>query len=382
MCGIFGFITDNPSKENYKLFRRCMILSESRGKDATGLAISEGDKVFVHKIDKEASKYVKEHLPGFEDRISKSHLVIGHTRHGTVGKASDNNNNHPIVSDDWAMVHNGTCSSLDKIKGYKYRGDVDSELFLAYIQEMGLEEGCSEIRSHSAAVALINFKKPNELHLFRHNQVLYIAYDEKSSTLFFASTDDILESALANRLIVFTTFQIRKMYEDVIYSVTHSPLTMKISEKIEVKKSYATSYKGGYANYGEYGEYGMGGYYGSVHGAANSYTPPVSGVQKEKGILTNTLIWREDEKWWSKAKDKKEEDSTPDVKSFEDAEENEEFVNIVVYLDNTDEVIGYEIADESVVEVEEDANEQESKEEKGKVGKDESKASNGKDSKN
>jgi len=373
MCGIWGFITDTPSKENLKLFRRCMILSESRGKDATGIAISDGKEVTVCKSPIAATEYIKDVLPKFDDAISKANLVIGHTRHGTIGDAKDNNNNHPIISDDWVMIHNGTCSSLDKVKDYKYKGQVDSELYLAHIQDKGLRDGLIEIRSNSAAVALINRAKPTNLYLFRHSQTLYLAYDEQTKTIFFASTDDILESALANKLVIFSSFQVKKVYEDVLYTLSYAPLDLKLSNKLEVKKSYPTSYVGSGSNYGRYG-YGWGDY--ESYGVAWDQRTQSFKKKEVTSPLSNVLIWKETEKWWEKAKDKEEEDSAPEVTTFgSEAEESEEFVNIIVYFDGADNIIGYELADDTVQEIEEGANEEETD---GKTKKDAEKKDEGK----
>jgi glucosamine 6-phosphate synthetase-like amidotransferase/phosphosugar isomerase protein len=235
LCGIFGFITYKPSEENLNLFKDLCYLSSVRGTDSTGIAVVVDDKVIIEKDHIEASEFLKKKMPKYEKRITKANIAIGHTRKWTQGKPEDNNNNHPIFSNNWVMVHNGVCSSMDRIKDYKYHGEVDSEILLSYVEKQGLEKGLANLQGY-AAVALLNTKDPESIYLWRHNESLYLGYDRATETLVFGSTEDILEVGLANEMLLFSSFQIRKLPEDTLYRITCDPHSKRGKVHLEIKE--------------------------------------------------------------------------------------------------------------------------------------------------
>lgn len=235
MCGIFGFVTSNPSKENLEMFTDLCHLSAVRGTDSTGIAIVSKNKLIIDKEPIPSPEFIKKRLPKYEGAIAKSNLVIGHTRKWTQGKPNDNNNNHPVISDNWILVHNGMCSSMDRIKGYPYKGEVDSEILLSYVEKHGIFEGLSYLQGY-AAIASINIKKLDSLFLWRHKEDIYIGYDRNKETLFFCSSEDIAETGLANELLLFSTYQIREVPEDELYQISYNPLSIIDLGEIEIKK--------------------------------------------------------------------------------------------------------------------------------------------------
>ncbi len=144
------------------------------------------------------------------------------------------------------MVHNGMCSSMDRIKDYKYKGEVDSEILLSYVEKHGIFEGLSYLQGF-AAIASINIKKPNSLYLWRHKEDIYLGYDRDKSTLFFCSSENIAETGLANELLLFSTYQIRELPEDDLYNISYNPLSIKDVGEIEIKK---IAHKSFYNNWG------------------------------------------------------------------------------------------------------------------------------------
>lgn len=240
MCGIIGFITDKPTEENYSLLGDLLFVSSERGTDATGIAIAENKKIKVVKEDVPSDKFIKKHYIGLKKEIAKSNVVLGHTRLATQGHQSDNHNNHPIVGEKYVMVHNGVCSTMDRIKDYPYKGKVDSEILLSYIEKKGLKDGLIELVG-SAAVAIIKEGEPNTLYLWRHNNPLWLAYDPERKVLFFGSTEDILKEGLANLLNFFSSFQMRQIPENYLYKITCSPLSLEVLGEVEPKKTYTYS---------------------------------------------------------------------------------------------------------------------------------------------
>jgi predicted glutamine amidotransferase len=285
MCGILGFLTDQPSEENYKLLGDLLNISADRGTDATGIAIVEDKKIRVIKEDMPSDKFIKKHYIGLKKEISKASIVIGHTRLATQGHQRDNNNNHPIIGKKYVMVHNGTCSSMTRVTGYPYKGTVDSEVLLSYVEERGMKKGLEELQG-SAAIALIKEGDPLTVHLWRHNNPLWIAYDPNKKTIFFASTEDILKEGLSNLLNFFSSFHIRQSEEHFLYKVTCHPLDIRIVDEIEPKSKYVFSYRKTPAvdhtdyEYG-YGWDGFGTTYTGDESECSEHTPMNSDTPKD-----------------------------------------------------------------------------------------------------
>src|SRR4051812_23933630 len=97
MCGIFGFVSDRPQgmDETRKLTARLFELSESRGREASGLTIipSATQDLFVMRSPKSASallrtseyKTVFQRALSSDDRRNAGMALFGHTRLVTNG---------------------------------------------------------------------------------------------------------------------------------------------------------------------------------------------------------------------------------------------------------------------------------------------------------
>jgi hypothetical protein len=124
---------------------------------------------------------------------------------------------------------------MDRIKDYPYKGEVDSEILLSYIEKFGIANGASYLQGY-AAIATINIKKLDRLFLWRHKEDIYLGYDKNKETLFFCSSEGIAEAGLANELLLFSTYQIRELPEDELYQLSYNPLCIEDLGEIEIKK--------------------------------------------------------------------------------------------------------------------------------------------------
>jgi asparagine synthetase B (glutamine-hydrolysing) len=220
MCGIFGIVLqdirkqDVPSLKN--AVKKLFILSESRGKEAAGLAVIHHDKAYVYKEAISASEMIASNpydrflvsaLNHSKDDKGGPFSIIGHSRLVTDGQQFIGVNNQPVVKGHMIAVHNGIITNHDTIwKNHpvlKREYDVDTEILLALIQQK-LQQGdslsesiissFSEIEG-TASVAIVS-AEIHGLILATNNGSLYYTYDNKTQNAVFGSENFILRQFL------------------------------------------------------------------------------------------------------------------------------------------------------------------------------------------
>lgn len=215
MCGIFGFVSDRPQglDETRKLTARLFELSESRGKEASGLTIipSAARDLFVMRSPKSASALLRtnEYKTAFEQALSPSDhrnagmALFGHTRLVTNGAQTRAENNQPVVYQGGVIVHNGIVVNVDELwknnPDLERRSEVDTEIIIALIRKyisggsapvQAVRRAFSEIRG-TASVA-VTFDDLQILILATNNGSLYTATSSRGTT-YFASESYILK---------------------------------------------------------------------------------------------------------------------------------------------------------------------------------------------
>lgn len=233
MCGIFGFIIrENLSITPKKLMSAVdymFKLSESRGKEASGIAIRVGQKIYVFKEPISASKLIrsKEYKELFLNRIKNEGyhdgqlkapiVILGHSRLQTNGSSEINSNNQPVVKDGSVGIHNGIIVNDAKLwmshSKIKKKYDVDTEVFLSLLQMyttdgQSIEKSISSVFREiegSASVA-VEFEKANALILATNTGSLYVSHGRSGQNLVFASEKYILHQIISNK-------SLRKLFE-------------------------------------------------------------------------------------------------------------------------------------------------------------------------
>ena len=119
MCGIFGVFVKNKISHRDNLLKDLVkdlfLLSESRGKEASGLAIKIDESIEVLKDPIPARKFIKtnEYKIILNKVLNESvkrqtnFSLIGHTRLVINGLQSAQFNNQPVIVDGAVGVHNG-----------------------------------------------------------------------------------------------------------------------------------------------------------------------------------------------------------------------------------------------------------------------------------
>jgi glucosamine 6-phosphate synthetase-like amidotransferase/phosphosugar isomerase protein len=165
-----------------------MILSQKRGKAASGMFSSNTDGVGSHKIQtlrsplKAAAMLESTAGASMVRTLSNyTNFMVGHTRASTpgAGTAKNNYNNHPHVCGKIIGVHNGV---IDKEKPtrtlqgqYDLKGTCDSELLFALIDHK-IKRGASratairdtllEVKGWYSLI-MMNTEKPQEINVVR-----------------------------------------------------------------------------------------------------------------------------------------------------------------------------------------------------------------------
>lgn len=228
MCAIFGIgiingctITDNNLIG--KLLAGLLKSGQSRGRDASGIAIASRSKITILKRDLTADAFTS--INAFNNAMCKycdistiSDLnpisIIGHCRAKTKGPEKVYENNHPIKAGSIVGIHNGMVSNDDSLFRYwstkhdymKRAGTVDSEILFRLINmyhirhkinvRTSISKTMGEING-SVACAFLNSNNPYSLYLFRnYNPTEIFLYEEKGIVI-FASQQNYIKSSVA-----------------------------------------------------------------------------------------------------------------------------------------------------------------------------------------
>ncbi|HUN81157.1 MAG TPA: hypothetical protein VMV81_06550 [Phycisphaerae bacterium] len=224
MCGIFGIITSESHPAWIeRAVDRLFKLSESRGKEAAGVALLTPDAIRIYKEDTSASEMISRtaYRNLYRDAFSNGPAtstngsavaVIGHSRLVTTGGQNIADNNQPVISGHVGGIHNGIVVNHEalwrRIPDIQRRAEVDSEVICGLIRQLlgegrtlvdAVRETFRDIQG-AASVALL-FGELDQVVLATNNGSLYTAFDRDRSTFVFASERAILQKWLTERSV-------------------------------------------------------------------------------------------------------------------------------------------------------------------------------------
>lgn len=228
MCGIFGLlIAEDLHVSVHELMgtvNHMFKLSESRGKEASGVAIRVNESIYVFKEPVSSSKLIKSYEyknlfentvknAGYaENRLKAPFVILGHSRLATNGLSEINSNNQPVVKDGAVGIHNGIIVNDEKLwKSFttlEKEYDVDTEVFLSLLQMFRKENeslagAVRDVFKHiegSASVAIL-FDDINTVLLATNTGSLYTCISHDGKALVFASEKYILEQIISSRFM-------------------------------------------------------------------------------------------------------------------------------------------------------------------------------------
>lgn len=218
MCGIFGAVVHDRSlrhgRGGERLIERLFVLSESRGKEAAGLAFADDAALTVYKAPVAARQLLRttsyraltrDMFANGDGRDHGALAFIGHSRLVTDGDRDVNRNNQPVMAGGAVGVHNGIIVNDDALwaahPGLVRHYEVDSEVIFALIRhhrEDGQSLAAATARTFAelegaASIAAL-FDDTDQLLLATNNGSLY--YRQATGALFlFASERYIIDRA-------------------------------------------------------------------------------------------------------------------------------------------------------------------------------------------
>lgn len=208
MCGIFGFHSlKNNDSQTIQITKKLFELSESRGKEASGIALMQNQSITLIKSPEPASKLVQSTLFKNKIEIPIKNIsilsLIGHSRLVTNGYENNPKNNQPVFKNDLTLIHNGIIVNYQEIRNQFNLNNIESELdtevlsdLIAYYQLQGLQLTQAILKAYQsikgmASIAVFSQNK-EELNLATNNGSLYFCWSTDKQSFVFASERHIL----------------------------------------------------------------------------------------------------------------------------------------------------------------------------------------------
>lgn len=251
MCGIWSFIsTDSEIKKNKvkEIVSQLVVLSETRGKEASGMAGFTGKGIEVYKAAMPGSQLIKtsefkEYEEAVFDRnIDDAIALIGHSRLVTNGSQNDGDNNQPVCGDQVVTVHNGIIVNVEQLwtqhGELTRKNEVDTEIFTSLLEkymaqgeriDAAIEHVYSEIQGMASTLTFL--LKEKVLIAASNNGSLYFCRSKNCKSVLFASERLILHK-LINRCKLSNLF-----LEDDIEQISAKEVVYVDIKTSEIRKN-------------------------------------------------------------------------------------------------------------------------------------------------
>jgi len=253
MCGIFGVISGKKggysSSQLQSLVSSLFILSESRGKEAAGLAFLLDDTITVYKQPIKSKEFIrrKSYRTLFKSVTKTPVAVVGHSRLATHGFQIANQNNQPVITSNVVGIHNGIVVNDDWLWSHvlkkKPKYEVDTEALLELIDfycqkgfsaKQAVQMVYGQIRG-SASIAVFLKNEP-DLILATNTGSLYFSKTSKPQSIIFASESYILrqlkkENSAARQMREIVHIKPGTGYKVNLFGLRITPFQLKPKKK-------------------------------------------------------------------------------------------------------------------------------------------------------
>lgn len=224
MCGIWGFLDNRMTftpKQKMQIIKHLFLLSETRGKDASGIAFASDNMLHIVKGNVRAgelvasSKYQKTMKECFADCQKGMFAAVGHSRLVTDGAAYHDCNNQPVCYGNIITVHNGIIVNSESLwkenPDLKKESEVDTEVFVKLVKKH-TEEGLTPDEAVLATYREIQ-GMASTLNFFGDSGIL-VAASNNGSLYYMTSKDDEAVLFASERLILEALFKADKQVQN------------------------------------------------------------------------------------------------------------------------------------------------------------------------
>ena len=250
MCGIVGGVAERCVTDILIEGLKCL---EYRGYDSAGLALLNNQQILrerrVGKVANLAEAVSEQHLTG--------NVGIAHTRWATHGKPTEDNA-HPHVSGDVAVVHNGIIENYQELKeelqalGYIFTSQTDTEV-VAHLVHDALKQTDSLLEAvqnivprlkGAYALGVIHTGHTDELITVREGSPLVIGVGIGEN---FISSDQLALLPVTNRFVYLEEGDIARLTRTSIEVFVNGELVERPVKELDATISNAS--KGEYKHY-------------------------------------------------------------------------------------------------------------------------------------
>lgn len=222
MCGLIGYSGETPADES--LLKILFLYNESRGAHTCGFYGKNKDTTEENEIVKLSGKASEKLVPLWS--FGENHLFIGHTRHSTMGIATDKDNAHPFRFGKYLGAHNGVLKIENQnniVREYdldKSIVNIDSKMIFASMEKDDSFKVLGQLENSAAALLFTNTEEPEALYVYRNKErPLYRGTYKKDGNLgmYFSSIEAALEAIGCTN--------IQQLSENYLYKVENGKIT-------------------------------------------------------------------------------------------------------------------------------------------------------------
>jgi asparagine synthetase B (glutamine-hydrolysing) len=220
MCGIFGVICSSEHVADRDLAQRLAIAllrySETRGREAVGLAVHDGSRIEVLKQGGSVTAFLDS--PKLKrllatPRPGSTLAITGHSRLATNGTQSNVDNNQPVITHGAVALHNGIIVN-DRALAARYpvlapQSELDSEVLAALLRAK-LDDSHDLVAATRATFAEIE-----------GSASVAMLFDNLDVMLLATNTGSLFQlTGMGGKLIAFASerFILQRVLEDKLFS--------------------------------------------------------------------------------------------------------------------------------------------------------------------
>ena len=250
MCGIVGGVAERSITN---ILIEGLKRLEYRGYDSAGLAlVNQGQVLRERRVGK---------VSNLEEAVNQSNIIgslgIAHTRWATHGKPTEDNA-HPHISGDVAVVHNGIIENYQELKddlealGYVFTSQTDTEVVAHLVKDAlkstpSLLEAVQQVVPQlkgAYALGIVHTDHPDELITVREGSPLVIGVGIGEN---FISSDQLALLPVTNRFVYLEEGDIARLTRTSIEVFAQGETVQRPVKELDATVSNAS--KGEYKHF-------------------------------------------------------------------------------------------------------------------------------------